>query len=69
MGCYGSANVGVELGVLAKLVADGRFPVAGVVSDFTDLSGIEAAFGRLRRGEGARTVVVLDGELAGASGG
>jgi len=66
-GCYyGSANAVVELGMLARLVADGRFPVADVVSDFTDLAGIEAAFGRLRHGEGARTVVVLDPELAGA---
>jgi S-(hydroxymethyl)glutathione dehydrogenase / alcohol dehydrogenase len=69
-GCYyGSANAAVELGLLARLVADGRFGVADVVTDFTDLAGIEAAFGRLRRGEGARTVVVLDPELAGAPSG
>lgn len=69
-GCYyGSANAAVELGLLARLVADGRFPVEDVVTDFTDLAGIEAAFGRLRRGEGARTVVVLDPELAGAPSG
>lgn len=69
-GCYyGSANAAVELGQLARLVADGRFPVEDVVTDFTDLAGIEAAFGRLRRGEGARTVVVLDRELAGAPSG
>ncbi len=66
-GCYyGSANAAVELGLLARMVSDGRFPVADVVTDFTDLAGIEAAFGRLRRGEGARTVVVLDSGLAGA---
>jgi Zn-dependent alcohol dehydrogenase len=66
-GCYyGSANASVELGLLARLVADGRFPVSDVVSDLTDLDGIESALGRLRRGEGARTVVVLDSELAGA---
>jgi S-(hydroxymethyl)glutathione dehydrogenase/alcohol dehydrogenase len=67
-GCYyGSANAAVELGLLARLVADGRFPVADVVSDFADLAGIEEAFGRLRRGEGARTVLLLDSELAGTS--
>jgi S-(hydroxymethyl)glutathione dehydrogenase / alcohol dehydrogenase len=65
-GCYyGSANAAVELGMLARLVADGSFPVADVVSDFTDLAGIDEAFERLRRGQGARTVVVLDPELAG----
>ena len=31
----------------------------------TDLDGIEDAFGRLRRGEGARTVAILDEALAG----
>ena len=65
-GCYyGSANAAVELGLLARLVADGRFPVGDVVSEVTDLGGIDEAFGRLRRGEGARTVVLLDRELAG----
>ena len=33
----------------------------------TDLDGIEEAFGRLRTGEGARTVVLVDPELAGTS--
>jgi Zn-dependent alcohol dehydrogenase len=47
------------------MVADGRLDVAGAVSSFTDLNGIEAAFQRLRRGEGARTVAVIDRELAG----
>jgi hypothetical protein len=35
------------------------------VSHFTDLDGIEEALQRLRRGEGARTVVIVDAELAG----
>ena len=66
-GCYyGSGNPVSELGELARLVTEGRFEVADVVSHFTDLDGIEEAFERLRRGEGARTIVVLDAELAGA---
>ena len=66
-GCYyGSGNPVSELGELARLVTEGRFEVADVVSHFTDLEGIEEAFDRLRRGEGARTVAVLDPELAGA---
>ena len=65
-GCfYGSANAPVELAMLAGLVARGRFRLPEVISHVTDLHGIEEAFGRLRRGEGARTVVVLDEELAG----
>ena len=68
-GCYyGSGNPVAELGELARLAAEGGFGVADVVSHFTDLDGIEAAFERLRRGEGARTIVVLDAELAGAPG-
>jgi S-(hydroxymethyl)glutathione dehydrogenase / alcohol dehydrogenase len=66
-GCYyGSGDAAAELEELAQLVADGRFPVADVVTHLTGLDGIEDAFARLRRGEGARTVVVLDPELAGA---
>jgi Zn-dependent alcohol dehydrogenase len=67
LGCYyGSANVSVELPELVRLVAEGRLELADVVSHFTDLDGVEAALERLRTGEGARTIVVLDRELAGA---
>jgi S-(hydroxymethyl)glutathione dehydrogenase / alcohol dehydrogenase len=65
-GCfYGSGNPGAVMPELVEMVADGRLDVAGAVSDFTDLEGIEAAFDRLRRGEGARTVVVIDQACAG----
>ncbi len=65
-GCfYGSANVAAEIPFMIEMVMDGRLDVAGAVSDFTDLEGIEPAFERLRRGEGSRTVVVLDRESAG----
>jgi hypothetical protein len=47
-------------------MADGRLEVADAVSHLTDLDGIEAAFGRLRRGSGARTVAVIDAAIAGA---
>jgi Zn-dependent alcohol dehydrogenase len=36
-----------------------------VVTHVCDLDGIEDAFGRLRRGEGLRTLLVLDEALAG----
>jgi S-(hydroxymethyl)glutathione dehydrogenase/alcohol dehydrogenase len=68
LGCYyGSANVAAELPELVRLVAGGRLELADVVSHFADLDGVEDALGRLRRGEGARTIVVLDPELAGAA--
>jgi len=65
-GCfYGSSDVAAELPQIAALVADGRLELGDVVSHFAGLEGINEALDRLRRGEGARTVVVLDSELAG----
>jgi S-(hydroxymethyl)glutathione dehydrogenase/alcohol dehydrogenase len=65
-GCYyGSADVAEALPRLAGLVASGRLTLADVISHTTDLDGVEAALERLRRGEGARTVVIVDPELAG----
>ena len=69
-GCYyGSANAAVELGRLAALVAAGRLTLTDVISHLTDLAGIGDALERLRRGAGARTVVILDRELAGDAAG
>ncbi|MFN0283888.1 MAG: zinc-binding dehydrogenase [Kineosporiaceae bacterium] len=62
---YGSANVPVELPWLNRMVADGRISLGDGVSHVTDLAGIEASFERLRRGAGARTLVILDPDLAG----
>jgi S-(hydroxymethyl)glutathione dehydrogenase/alcohol dehydrogenase len=64
---YGSADPGAEMPELLAMVHDGRLDVAGAVSEFTDLDGIEAAFQRLRRGEGARTVAVIDAAAAGVA--
>jgi Zn-dependent alcohol dehydrogenase len=67
-GCYyGSADVHAALGQLADLVVDGRLSVSDVVSDLIGLDEVEEALGRLRRGEGGRSVIVLDDELAGVA--
>lgn len=66
--CYGSVNAAVELPRLTRMAADGRLSLADAVSHVTDLDGIEAAFERLRQGEGARTVVILDDGTAGYEG-
>jgi len=64
-GCfYGSTDVADELPRLARLVASGRLPLADVISRVTGLDGVDDALERLRRGEGARTVIVMDRELA-----
>ena len=65
-GCYyGSANVSEELPGLVELVASGRLELGEVVSHVDGLEGVEPALERLRRGEGVRTVLLLDQELAG----
>ena len=65
-GCYyGSADVAAELPGLVRLAASGQIDLAAVVSHVTDLDGVEEALQRLRCGEGARTIVILDEQLAG----
>jgi S-(hydroxymethyl)glutathione dehydrogenase / alcohol dehydrogenase len=62
---YGSGDAAALLTSMAELTAAGQFSVADVVTHVTDLHGIEEAFGRLRDGTGARTVVLVDPTLAG----
>jgi S-(hydroxymethyl)glutathione dehydrogenase / alcohol dehydrogenase len=62
---YGSGDATAVMKSMADEIVAGLFPVADVVSHFTDLDGIEAAFERLRAGEGARSVAVIDAEIAG----
>jgi len=64
-GCYyGSTDVADELPRLARLVESGRLSLADVITHTTELDGVQEALDRLRRGEGARTVVIVDRELA-----
>jgi len=57
-------DVGDELPRLARLVSSGRLSLADTISAISDLDGAQEALERLRRGEGARTVLVIDRELA-----
>jgi S-(hydroxymethyl)glutathione dehydrogenase / alcohol dehydrogenase len=66
-GCfYGSGSVAAELPGLAELAVAGRIDLASVVSRLAPLEGVQEALDRLRRGEGARTVLVIDEQLADA---
>jgi Zn-dependent alcohol dehydrogenase len=65
---YGSGDAPELLATMAAMVLDGRFDVGGVVTQVCDLDGIEDAFGRLRAGEGARTVAIIDAGSAGRPG-
>jgi S-(hydroxymethyl)glutathione dehydrogenase/alcohol dehydrogenase len=62
---YGSGDPAARIRSLAELAASDGLSIGDAVSDVSDLSGIDAAFDRLRRGVGARTIVLLDPELAG----
>jgi S-(hydroxymethyl)glutathione dehydrogenase/alcohol dehydrogenase len=63
---YGSADPAETLPGLVELVRSGRLELADVVSHLIELDDIPQAFDRLRSGEGDRSVVILDCELAGA---
>jgi S-(hydroxymethyl)glutathione dehydrogenase/alcohol dehydrogenase len=62
---YGSGDAARDLPEFAVLALTGQLDLATVVTHTTDLDGVEDALGRLRRGEGARTVVIVDAALAG----
>jgi len=64
---YGSGDAARDLPDLAALALAGDLDLSGVVTHTTDLDGVEAALERLRRGEGARTVVIIDPDLAGGA--
>jgi S-(hydroxymethyl)glutathione dehydrogenase / alcohol dehydrogenase len=64
---YGSSDPADTIPPLVELVRSGRLELADMVSHLADLDGVAAAFERMRRGEGDRTVVVIDPKLAGVA--
>jgi S-(hydroxymethyl)glutathione dehydrogenase/alcohol dehydrogenase len=67
-GCYyGSGDPRTGLERLIALAAAGRLELGEVVSHFAPLAGVGEALARLARGEGARTVLLIDEQLAGRS--
>jgi S-(hydroxymethyl)glutathione dehydrogenase/alcohol dehydrogenase len=61
---YGSGNPAAELPGYARLALSGELDLAHVVTHTAPLEGVEEALERLRRGQGARTVLLIDDELA-----
>jgi S-(hydroxymethyl)glutathione dehydrogenase/alcohol dehydrogenase len=55
---YGSATPAVDFPRIASLYADGRLPLDLLVTERIGLEGVEGALDAMRRGDGARRVVV-----------
>jgi S-(hydroxymethyl)glutathione dehydrogenase/alcohol dehydrogenase len=56
---YGSSDPDVEIPLLAADVLDGTLPLDHLITDRIGLADVPAAFDRMSRGEGARSVVVF----------
>jgi len=61
---YGNGDPLSDVPALAALALSGKLDLAGVVSHIAPLEGVVEALERLRQGEGARTVLVIDSDLA-----
>jgi len=62
---YGNGDPLSDLPELAELALSGDLDLAGVVTHVEPLGGVQEALERLRTGDGVRTVLVVDSELAG----
>ena len=66
---YGSSDARTAIQEIAPMIADGRLEVDDVVTDLITLPDVQHALDRLRRGEGGRSIVLIDEQLAGRSAG
>jgi S-(hydroxymethyl)glutathione dehydrogenase / alcohol dehydrogenase len=58
IGCiYGSSRPHVDFAKLARLHLAGRLPIDHLITHRSGLDGVNEAFARMRRGEGARTIL------------
>lgn len=56
---YGQADTDLEIPALARDVLDGRLSLDHLITDRIGLADVPAAFDRMARGEGARSVAIL----------
>ena len=54
---YGSAVPSIDFPRYAQLHLDGRLPIDRLITERISLDGLEAAFDRMRRGKGVRSVI------------
>jgi len=62
---YGNGDPETDLPELAELALSGQLDLAGIVTHVEPLDAVEESLERLRRGDGVRTVLVVDPVLAG----
>ena len=56
---YGNSDPERDIPVLIDHLRAGRIDLAATITDRIDLDGVPAAFDRMRRGEGGRSIVVF----------
>jgi S-(hydroxymethyl)glutathione dehydrogenase/alcohol dehydrogenase len=56
---YGQADTDLEIPALARDVLDGKLELGHLITDRITLADVPAAFDRMSRGEGARSVALL----------
>ncbi len=57
---YGSSVPAIAFPRLARLHLEGRLPIDRLITERIDLEGVDGAFAAMRRGDGARRVVIHD---------
>ncbi len=57
---YGSSDPDVDVPLIAEAVLDGSLDLDSLITHRIGLEGVPAAFDRMHRGEGARSLVVFD---------
>jgi S-(hydroxymethyl)glutathione dehydrogenase/alcohol dehydrogenase len=58
-GCvYGSTDPDVDVPRMIEAWRDGALDLDALVTDRTDLTGVDAAFARMREGRGGRTLLI-----------
>jgi S-(hydroxymethyl)glutathione dehydrogenase / alcohol dehydrogenase len=65
---YGSGDAAADLPRLAELALSGELDLGGVVTTVEPLEAVNDALDRLRHGDGARTILLVDPALAGFPG-
>jgi S-(hydroxymethyl)glutathione dehydrogenase/alcohol dehydrogenase len=62
---YGSSDPRHDIPVFGELMRLGRLDLGGLITDRIDLAGVPAAFDRMQRGQGGRSLIEVNRDLLG----